>query len=108
MTISTPTVLADTGAASATATTGSVSPTSGATVLCFVNASNNTSDDLVEGDFGTPGGMFRGVFIGALCASLVLILPSRIIQILRKRRHGNVTERSTERVDATVDVTTFV
>ena len=41
---------------------------------------------LLAGDFSTPAGLFRGVFIGAVCASFVLVMPSRIIQAMRKRR----------------------
>ena len=41
---------------------------------------------LLAGDFGSPAGMFRGVFVGVICATLVLLLPSRVIMLLRQRR----------------------
>jgi len=51
---------------------------------------------LLAGDFSTPGGLFRGVFIGALSASLILILPGRVIQILRRRRLARFNLQLTE------------
>ncbi|MFP6906999.1 MAG: type II secretion system F family protein [Verrucomicrobiota bacterium] len=41
---------------------------------------------MVGGDFASPGGMFRGVFLGVLAASLILLAPAHLITLLRKRR----------------------
>lgn len=54
---------------------------------------------LMTTDFNTPGGMFRGLFLGALAAFGMLLLPRAIVRRLRQKR---LLAFNTQLVDALV------
>lgn len=54
---------------------------------------------LMTTDFNTPGGMFRGLFLGALAAFGMLMLPRAVVRRLRQKR---LLAFNTQLVDALV------